>query len=187
MPERSLFGGAVTCDIPANWADVSDVRQVPDHQECFQELGPDRLLVVEMIGYESQVPNAQAAKYFYDDLAEANGITSDQYVSFSDEGQLVQVAGLPNDASQCFGAGFQKVAMGSDTDIWGNPRQQEIRLIRVELCVLRLPSVQTDILVTLSSPSEPNPQDSTVASLQPTDTFQRVLSTFLIRDWSLFG
>lgn len=30
-----LFGGALECDLPANFADVSKLRQVPDNQEVF--------------------------------------------------------------------------------------------------------------------------------------------------------
>lgn len=30
-----LFGGAIECDLPANFADVSKLRQVPDAQEVF--------------------------------------------------------------------------------------------------------------------------------------------------------
>jgi len=33
--EVKLFGGAIICDIPSNFADVSTLRQVPDHQEVF--------------------------------------------------------------------------------------------------------------------------------------------------------
>lgn len=30
-----LFGGALECDLPGNFADVSKLRQVPDNQEVF--------------------------------------------------------------------------------------------------------------------------------------------------------
>jgi len=38
MPEyinTPLFGGAITCDLPAKFADVSKLRQVPDNQEVW--------------------------------------------------------------------------------------------------------------------------------------------------------
>lgn len=85
--ERLLFGGALTCRIPARFRDVSDVRQVPDHQECWQgraiaddgsegdgdEGGEaDSVLVFEIL--ERQPVDADhAAAYFFADLAESNG------------------------------------------------------------------------------------------------------------------
>lgn len=33
--ERSLYGGAMTAAVPKTFDDVSDFRQVPDHQEVF--------------------------------------------------------------------------------------------------------------------------------------------------------
>lgn len=38
MPEfisTPLFGGAIVCDLPSNFADVSKLRQVPDNQEVY--------------------------------------------------------------------------------------------------------------------------------------------------------
>ena len=34
----SLYGGAITAMLPACWRDVSEVRQVPDHQEVWQDV-----------------------------------------------------------------------------------------------------------------------------------------------------
>lgn len=31
---RELFGGAILIDVPARFADISDYRPVPDHQEA---------------------------------------------------------------------------------------------------------------------------------------------------------
>ena len=36
-PMVDLFGGAITTSIPSSWRDVSQVRQVPDHQEVYQD------------------------------------------------------------------------------------------------------------------------------------------------------
>jgi hypothetical protein len=185
MPEQLLFGGSIVCHIPAAWKDIAEIRQVPDHQECWQD-AYDRLLVVEIVDRQSQVDDAVAANFFYKDLAESNGITSDQDVSFTQQPAPLQLAGLPNDTTLCCGTGLQRVAMGKEVDIAGNPRRQEVRWIRVELCVIRLPSVGTDLVITLSSPSEPNPQETT-AGPPPTEIFTQILSTFQIRDWSLFG
>ena len=55
-----LFGGAMTCEIPSEdgWRDVSDVRQIPSHQECWQQIqqenddvGGGRVLVIEILQF----------------------------------------------------------------------------------------------------------------------------------------
>ena len=180
MPEKLLFGGSITCNIPADWKDVSTIRQVPDHQECWMD-NNDRLFVVEILSRQN-VNDEDAAAFFYKDLAAANGITDDQHASFTKASPNLAMEGLPSSASLCFGTGIQRVAMGKDVDIFGNPRQQEIKWIRVELCSIRLPSVDSDILLTLNTPLEVNPQDTATDS-----QFLEIVSSFRVRNWNLFG
>jgi hypothetical protein len=190
--ERPLFGGAISCEIPTAWRDVSDIRQIPDHQECWQEM-EGAVLVVEIL-QRQEVSDADAAAFFFNDLAESNGITSANDIRWETRPPPPRTSATTITAIEtntattlCAGIGFQKVALGRDYDIEGNRRQnQEVRLIRVELCVFRLARVETDLLVTICkpvpNPNEPPPED------QPwSDTFQRVVSTLRIRDWGLFG
>ena len=45
-----LFGGALTCALPASWLDCSDARPVPDHQEVWLERdGKCRSLIIEIL------------------------------------------------------------------------------------------------------------------------------------------
>ena len=191
--ERPLFGGAITCRIPADWKDISDIRQVPDNQECWQDVANDRLLVIEMFEYQADVANSNAAAFFFQDLASANGavITEQQFTPIpSTAGPLQQMTAAINNTASigCFGIGYQRVAMGRDVDVAGNPRHdQEVRWIRVELCVLRLTAQETDLLITLSSPSETNPQEEAQQTQGFSDVFQQVITSFQIHDWSLFG
>ena len=178
--ERPLFGGAISCEIPTAWRDVSDIRQVPDHQECWQDI-EGAVLVVEIL-QRQHVSDSEAAKFFFEDLAESNGSTSNQFVARS---------ALPTTTTVgvgCAGSGFQTVAVGRNYDIAGNLRTiQEIHLIRVELCVFRLERLDTDLLVTLSKPAVSNPNEPPQDLQQPwSDTFQKVISTLQIRDWGLF-
>ena len=194
--ERPLFGGAITCRLPTDWIDVSDIRQVPDHQEVWKSPA-DALWVMEILEYQDPVANTNAAAFFFEDLASDNDttITDRQFTPIHDAtSTLPQMTAasntLPmNNASLCFGKGFQRVKLGRDVDMAGNPRVQEIRWICVELCVVRLPSVGTDLLVTLSTPSETNPQDEEEGNNNAvfSEAFQQAISSLEIRDWSLFG
>jgi hypothetical protein len=188
---RPLFGGALTCQLTPDddWRDVSDIRQVPDHQECWQDI-EGRLLVVEILDRQSNVTDEQAAAYFFQDLAESNGMkapgTELQFTAQPELSASINLAGagLPDSAKACFGTGYQKVALGKEHDIAGNPRTQQVQSIRVELCAIRLPSVGTELLITISSPGDGNLQET---SSQPTEAFARILGSFQIQDWTLFG
>lgn len=187
--ERSLFGGAISCQIQSSWRDVSDIRQVPDHQEVWQDLD-GAVLVVEIL-QRQEVDDPHAATFFFNDLAESNGITRASDLSFqpaTDFSLPVQIQG----ATACAGIGYQNIAMGKDHDISGRRREnQETRWTCVELCALRLARVETDLLVTITKPV-PNPKDPPVeASMSSTpswsEAFQRVIASLQIRDWALFG
>jgi hypothetical protein len=191
--ERALFGGAVSCALPSDFLDISDLRQVPDNQECFQ--GPSgHLLVIEILERQNDVSDETAVEYFFNDLAQSNGCEEDWNRIFHPGSVLTSSSssssssncicqGLPPEATVCQGSGQQKVAVGRDTDVTGNPRrtqQQQVHDIRVELCVIRLPMQSTDVIITLSTPT-----------IMPTSndeiSFVQILSSFQIRDWSLFS
>lgn len=187
MNSTQLFGGALTCQLPTQqqWIDVSTIRQVPNHQECFLDQ-EHRLFVIEILDLQTSVSDDTAASYFFDDLAEANGIpTSDRtrVSAFKTETPAIGIPNLPPGTSICSGVGFQHVAQGRDYDVFGNPREQEKRWIRVELCVIRLRAVSTDLLLTLSTPNEQNPQDPG----PPSELFRSIASSLVIHDWSLFA
>jgi Ran-interacting Mog1 protein len=180
--QRSLYGGAITTVIPADWRDVSDIRQVPD-QECWQDT-EGRLLVVEILERQP-VEDAKAAAYFFEDLADADSNAAFEKIFTPLETAPAIVAGLPESTQVCLGVGYQRLKLGRDVDIAGNPRQQESRVIRVEVCVLRLVEKDTDVLITLSTPGEPNPQETTSSTLS--EVFQHAVGAFRINDWGLFG
>jgi hypothetical protein len=84
IKRRELFGGAIVIAIPSEWRDVSLVRQVPDHQECYQDCtfhdgseshlkGTGGCLIIEILGRENDIKDENAAMFFFRDLAEANG------------------------------------------------------------------------------------------------------------------
>ena len=46
---------------------------MPDNQECFADAEHDRSLIVEIVEHLAEVADADAAQYFLQDLADANG------------------------------------------------------------------------------------------------------------------
>jgi hypothetical protein len=185
--QRSLFGGAISCEIPSAWRDVSDIREVPDHQEVWHEPEDGSLLVVEIL-QQQEVQDQNVASFFFQDLAENNGITHANDVMFRPMTLAVPTIQIEG-ASICSGIGFQKIAMGQDYNSFEQrARNQEIRWTCIELCVLRLPRVHTDLLVTITRPlPNPNLLPGVDSSLSWSEAFQRVISSFKIRNWGLFG
>lgn len=169
-PERSLFGGAITCRLPEGWYDLSDIRPVPDHQECFCYDDPSKdatsMWVMELFTRHDDVNDDTIAQYFFQDLARVNG-GDDVSTFFHSDDIRAALDGLV----LLSGSGVQHISPGNSA-------------IAVELSVLRLPEHQTDVLVTLSTPLTDG-----VDHLQKArkELFQQILSTIQIRDYSLFG
>ncbi|KAK3706422.1 hypothetical protein QZH41_018636 [Actinostola sp. cb2023] len=69
---RELFGGAMRALIPSEAKDVSEVRQVPDNQEVFCHPTIDQSIMVDILEYQTQVQNENAAKYHFEDIASCN-------------------------------------------------------------------------------------------------------------------
>ena len=128
LTKRPLFGGAIDIDVPSAWRDVSEVRQVPDHQEVWQDCtvegqapselaaaaaqgaqagepisieGTGGVLVVEILARQDDVSDEAAAKFFFDDLAESNGAIAD------DERRMdfAQVSCVGGDSGSASGSG----------------------------------------------------------------------------------
>lgn len=187
---RPFFGGAITCHVPSDWRDVSDIRQVPDHQECWQSPA-GQVFVVEILQRHDDVTDDQAASFFFHDLAQANGVATTQ--QDGEEGTQFTAAAtappvgsmnntfLPKDAIVRGGVGRQLAAKGP-----GDPRQRRLEKewVRVDLCVIRLPHVTTDILITLTSP-QTTPLAEFVMGFDL--VFLQMLESFCIVDWTLFG
>ena len=82
-----LFGGAISCKLPMGYMDLSNIRQVPDHQECYMEIHlddsakekPSSVFIMEILEQQHNVEHDQIIEYLFQDLAESNGIgeTSD--------------------------------------------------------------------------------------------------------------
>jgi len=153
------------------------------------------VLVVEIIEYQRDVSNSDACSFFMKDLADANEVSlEEQHIDMSqvlnlleDEKERVHQL-LPNfslpeplGASQlyaCIAKGSQKVAQGK--------KSTNAHYIDVELCVLRLENVETDLLITLSAPRRETNRGGGVGA-ELSNVFKEILTSLNIQDWSLFG
>jgi hypothetical protein len=101
-----LFGGAITVDLPSNFADTrsaqstpvtttlhtncsnSTIREIPDHQEVYLDRDGYSSIVLEILEYVSKPSDTEALAYHFDDLVDGTGdsttILSQSSVTFAD-------------------------------------------------------------------------------------------------------
>ena len=188
MAEHKLWDGAALAWVPEGFDDVSRIRQVPDTQEVYCNADTDQCLIFELLELAEDHPaGLPALTYYAQDLSEAN----DSEISVPVAAESLKEH-HPDDAryasrvSACVsGVSFQRVAKFHDAGA---------NTLHVVLGLSRLPSVGTDVLITLSTPTDISPASSsakTARSLASPEAaralMDRVMASFRIVDWSLFA
>ncbi|KAI3788742.1 hypothetical protein L2E82_01515 [Cichorium intybus] len=64
-----LFGGAISTTFPLRFEDVSNIREVPHHQEVFVDPACDESLIFELLELKHDVADNGSATWFLQDLA----------------------------------------------------------------------------------------------------------------------
>ena len=213
-----LYGGAITCDVPSDWINVSELRQVPDHQEVFVDNTHDDdndddqerpCLVVEILEYQTDQTDDRVGQYLFEDLADANGATERDFRGFDTDAVGLRTLigyGINDEDNSSNNNNNHNVNNNHGNDgeaknnttryrlCWGVGRQQMTKDkqqidILVEVCVVRLPAVSTDLLLTLSrrKPTDETKQAVLGDNADLGPVFRRIISSFRIRAWSLFG
>ncbi|TYZ64718.1 hypothetical protein PybrP1_002531 [[Pythium] brassicae (nom. inval.)] len=190
---RELFGGAISCSIPGSFADVSEFRQVPDNQEVFADAQSDQCVIMELLQRETGVRDEDSARFFFNEVASANGCAPADVEERHAE--LLSAAAAPllgtdnraDAAVVSVVVGDQRVAKFREGDGAKN-------VVRVFLANIRLPSAATDVVLTVSVPLQINPASSSARSFQfdnsaevGAEVFKRAVQSFAVHDWSLFG
>eukprot|EP00557_Chaetoceros_sp_GSL56_P010493 CAMPEP_0176480968 /NCGR_PEP_ID=MMETSP0200_2-20121128/2563_1 /TAXON_ID=947934 /ORGANISM="Chaetoceros sp., Strain GSL56" /LENGTH=222 /DNA_ID=CAMNT_0017877129 /DNA_START=107 /DNA_END=775 /DNA_ORIENTATION=- len=213
---RNLFGGAIKINVPTKWRDVSLVRQVPDYQECYQDCtsdvseknteiqGTGGCLIVEILTRENQVRDEDASLFFFQDLADANGgLVQVEYQAMwavgrgeGDPSKLrmndVIIPQLSKSITACSCVGIHSI---DPLDHRNDLESGRAERVRVELCILRLDTEETDILISLSIPFANRKTDHMSVTEQEfknenhhhSELFLDILRGFEIVDWDLFG
>jgi hypothetical protein len=187
---RDLFGGAIQCHIPPSFTDVSLVRQVPDNQEVFADANKDQSVIVEIVEYSPQVSNEQCAAFHFEELASLNESVGHEIVAVQPLAPS-DTPFLPPTLYKCALFGRQQVAKYSES---------ARNLVNIYMAVIRLPHMNSEILITVNEPIAIHPQSSSATFFNSTipsssfsgsasglDLFRNILLSFRIVDWSLFG
>lgn len=158
VTQRELFGGAMRISLPPRLVDISDVRPVPDHQEVFADVDTDSSLIVEVLEIH---PTENVGRYYFRDMAEANGAEGGGTVE--EEGVLDAADVAP---TRCAPAALAPTAcayrapVSANFELYSVRGLQEVAKFReavtnsvlLLMAVIRLPNQTADVLVTVNQP-----------------------------------
>lgn len=195
---RELFGGAIQAAVPAEFADVSVLRQIPDNQEVFAHPGNDSSVIFELLDFQEGVVSSDAAPalFHWKNLATEADALETEILFAHDVPSSSLSPGFASGESSAIASvacGHQRVAKFKDA-------REAANTVRVTLACVRLPRVSTDLLIVFNEPVVIHEESSsakagcavdpaaTAAANPPVPTvLQDALSSLVVRDWNLFG
>jgi hypothetical protein len=186
---RPLFGGAVELALPDRFVDISDFRPIPDSQEVFADSNLDQSLIIECVEHQTTLEDADSAAFYFADLATNNAAAHAQLSSQLQLGPD-DLPWLPRDVHKALAIGEQAISKGRQQGI------HALNKVQIALCIVRLPLHQTDVLITLNTPiyiAEGSAAAEHAGAgfkgefLAAPELFRKILATFKILDYGLFG
>ncbi|KAM3620186.1 uncharacterized protein V6R79_019479 [Siganus canaliculatus] len=180
-----LFGGALSAVLPHSIRDISELREIPDNQEVFAHAHSDQSLIVELVEYQGQVADQDAARYHFEDIATSNKALE------TDAFEVTSVVPLPK--SELLLSDCSSAWMLTGTQCVSKFNEEARNKVTLHLGLLRLPQFSTDILITFNDPQAISPESSSAVAVEPhtvlwtLQDFQRLLQTLTLHDSGLFG
>ncbi|KAI4146734.1 MAG: hypothetical protein L6R39_003345 [Caloplaca ligustica] len=184
-----LFGGAITVNLPDGYADVSNIREVPDHQEIYLDASGFSSIVIEIAERVTEpAADEEALKFHFEDIVDEH-----------DTGRIwhTDIARLP----QLQAPSYSLLATTTPPPATNGNVNRPLTptFTAIHLTLIRLSQQATDIVITINIPHIPGqqePSDGAVnfeegkfGSLVREGAVIRdeIWRTFVIKDWSLFG
>ncbi|KAL8675405.1 MAG: hypothetical protein Q9168_000236 [Polycauliona sp. 1 TL-2023] len=185
-----LFGGAITATFPASYADVSNIREVPDHQEIYLDASGFSSVIIEIAERVSHPPGDQEAlKFHFEDIVDDLDTSK---IWHTDVAQLPHLK--PN--TPCYTL-LATTTPPPAAD--GNVRAKTPSFTAVLLTLIRLVAESTDIVMTVNIPHIPGHQEPPDGEINfeegkygslVEEGFKirnELCSSLEVRDWRLFG
>lgn len=190
---KSLFGGAIFTTFPDRFQDVSNIREVPDHQEVLVDPSRDESLIFELLDLKGEVDDAGSALWFLQDIANEQDAGDNLVVEHSG---TLELAALHLGEAPAVAA----TAVGQLAVSKGRQGREAQNIVRIYLANIRLKNAATDVLITAYEPLLINPlSESAVAvaagpaipaeqvgCLPMSEVFKLAVTNFNVRDWNLF-
>ncbi|GAP85207.1 putative ran-interacting mog1 protein [Rosellinia necatrix] len=193
-----LFGGALFCDLPTNFADVSQLRQVPDNQEVYIDKDGFTSIIVEInerVGEEgsSDEVDGRALITHLEEIvgqdAEGLKVWSTTRTRFSKLDEDIPAYTLIATLTPL-------LPPKPEVDSSGALQPNTPDFTVMVLTLVRLERESTDLLITVNVPHIRGSYDEDDVDLQlgkqgrlvgdAVDYASRIWESFKIRDWGLF-
>jgi hypothetical protein len=189
-----LYGGAIVCDLPETFADVSRLRQVPDNQEVWIEKDGFTSIIfdiVERVGGPGSSPeiDGRAITEHLQDMV-GSDITGIKIWNTAETEFTRLDSKIP--AYTLIATQTPRVPSSQSRDPTSAPD-----FTAIVMTLLRLEREKTDILITINVPhikGEYNEEDVDLELGKQgkligdaVEHSARIWSSFKIKDWGLFG
>lgn len=186
--------------LPAGFRDLSELRPVPDNQEVYVGVDPSgratgSVVIIEIVESPA-VPNEEVARYLWEDLADASDTFGWHQLPLPPRaatalcgggggggGAMASAASAPLLASPR--VSFADLGAGFHED-----RDSPPTLHVMALAVLRLPFVESDVVVYATLPSPGGRAAAVPGSAAETlaaGIARGLLASLCVHDWALFG
>ncbi|XP_074309730.1 uncharacterized protein LOC141644156 [Silene latifolia] len=190
---HSLFGGAISMTFPDRFQDLSNVRQVPDHQEAFSDPDRDESIIVELLDLKHEVTDENSAVWFLQDLATEQD---------AEGGMVIEQSGVIEAPALSYRntPAVVTTAVGQMAISKGRQGREAQNIVRVYLANLRLKEAGTDVLITAYEPVVINPLSESAGTVgagavrpaeqsgrtSMAEVFKVSVTSFKVNDWGLF-
>merc|ERR1712039_808304 len=184
---RKLYGGAFEIGLPQRFVDLSSFRLVPDHQEVWSDAHSDQSIIIELVEPPrvKDQTDVEAIQYHFNDIAETNNSVQTKIVSV---GTFKQDSFALAKQFRCLWTfGTQKASKGRDS-------AEKANTIAFYLVLIRMKQFDTDLLISFNAPIEIHKDSQAKSAKDAVETpqvslklFQQIVSTFSIKNFSIFG
>ncbi|KAI9298749.1 Mog1p/PsbP-like protein [Neoconidiobolus thromboides FSU 785] len=172
MISTKLFGGAIEMSIFDQLVDLSQFREVPNHQEVFaDQTEENRSLIIEINELSKDVKDEESVNYHFQEICDLNQVES---FTIEDVKEIDsnEIQGLSQDSKVYILKGNQVI----------KERGGNVINLLFYLALFRLKKVDSDLLISFHQPILDN------NSILNKDTlFFNMIKSFKIKDWKLFG
>ncbi|KAG6524077.1 hypothetical protein ZIOFF_013967 [Zingiber officinale] len=194
-----LFGGSISSCFPLRFQDVSNLREVPDHQEVFADPNRDESLIFELLDIKHEVGDNESAVWFLRDIAGEQDAEDSMVLEQS--GTLEAIGLTSTNGPAIASIAVAQMGLVQQAIAKGRQGREAQNLVRVYLANLRLREVTTDVLITAYEPLLINPlsESANVVGAGPTvpaaqagclplaEVFKLAVTNFKVHDWGLFN
>ncbi|KAK4242842.1 hypothetical protein C8A03DRAFT_39793 [Achaetomium macrosporum] len=197
--ETPLFGGALVCDLPDNFADVSMIRKVPDNQEVYLDKDGFTSIIfditerVDAPGDDPLERDGRALTIHLEDLVGEDADTVK--VWNTTETQFTHLdESIP---AYTLIATQTPHKPAADEEASASRRSSAPDFTALILTLVRLEKEQTDILITINVPHIKGEYDEEEVDLalgkqgeligDAVEYAAKIWATFEVRDWKLFN